>query len=359
MYDKIDLRVPAGVDLHPIFLSELEERGAKPGFVEGRDSENNRAMVETFGPWAGSFWRPSQHYERVADLRPLGYPALLHMNCKRTKKPNHKLEFIETGDLSVSKMRVIGRTIFRDDPEQWGIMRADLTADVPVPVRWFKEHTFAQFKRTTRELGNIQPTRYQMVRKGDAETLYAGVKPNQLRIYNKTLERWARHQLDVQRVIRKAKKEASEQCRVFVMPDILSFEERYGYSKDKVITRVERQCYGRDLEKLELKRFADLKYGDILRPFDRIKFSEQGALDLSVETWGITDYLAGSALQTMVRDFGLNEVKRFFQRNVRGDHWKRSMDKYAPWIAARTKESLTLDELTTEYQKSTRVQLVA
>ena len=341
MYDKLDLRAPAGARFQPSFVDDLAEMGVPlPGEY-----------------WGEKFWKPSQHYAWSGDLRQFGYPVLLHYGCKRTERANHKVEFVETGSMTLERMRQVGRSIFIADPEEWGIMRTDLTADVGSPVQWFKEHSYVQYKRITREFGQADTTPYQYVRNRAAETLYSGKSPNQFRIYNKTLERYMAHQSDVQKIIRRSKKDAQNDGKMFVMPQVLTFEERYGYGTDKIITRVERQCSGRDLEKLGLVKFQDLRAGDVLEPFERLKLFAHAQCDLTVAKWGVSDWLQGSRLQQMAREFGLNEVKRFLQENVPGDNWHRHWNKFLPWLS--TGDTISHEQLTEEFQRSTRLQLVA
>jgi len=108
-----------------------------------------------------------------------------------TAEPIHKLEIYDAGEKTYQEMRSLVGSIFDCSPDRLGLMRVDLCADVHgIDVGWFKRHTIIKSKQTQREFGSVAP--YQTVRKGKAETLYAGVKPNQFRIYNKSAERLVR-----------------------------------------------------------------------------------------------------------------------------------------------------------------------
>lgn len=341
MIDKLDLRVPGRAKVSGHFNRILQDcnREARPG---------------------DHVWRQSRYFERAGDFSSYGIPAVVHLTCNMTKDRHHKVEILQTGDKTFSEMMAICSELFDHDPLSWGISRADLTADVPdVPVQWFKEHTYVTAKQTTRELGHIKPIPYMTIRKGAAETLYAGVKPNQNRIYNKTLERMMQLKKENNSIIHKLRKKAAEDLQMFEMPALASFEQRYGYSSDKVITRVERQCAGKDLEKLYLTNVEKLRVAHCLRPFDKIKFFTGEEEDLSIRRWGFTDWNVGMNLQNMRREFGINEVRKRMMEHIGGRHWKRTWDKFEPFLRADPAPGITAMQLTAEYQDSTARQLAA
>lgn len=341
LIDKLDLRVPGRAKVSRHFNRILQDcnREARPG---------------------DHVWRQSRYFERAGDFSSYGIPAVIHLNCTMTKDQHHKVEILQTGDKTFSEMMAICGEIFDHDPLSWGISRVDLTADVPnVPVQWFKEHTYVVAKQTTREMGVTRPLPYMAVRKGTAETIYAGVKPNQNRIYNKTAERMMQLKKENNRIIHQLRKKASEDLQMFEMPTLPTFEQRYGYPEDKVITRVERQCAGKDLEKLYLTNVERLKMSHCLRPFDKIKFFTGEHEDLSLERWGFTDWNTGMNLQSLRRDFGINEVRKIMMQAIPGRHWKRTWDKFQPFLRADPEVGITAMKLTSEYQDSTARQLAA
>jgi hypothetical protein len=107
------------------------------------------------------------------------------MYSTMTSESFNKLEIYDAGDKSLSEMRRLTASIFDVDPDRLGLMRVDLCVDVyGVDVGWFKRHTIVQSKQTNREFGVVQP--YITIQKGQTETLYAGVKPNQYRLLQQT-----------------------------------------------------------------------------------------------------------------------------------------------------------------------------
>lgn len=169
MIDKADLRVPRNVPFTREFqeIYEASQRGEKR-------------------PWSSS-----RYFASTADLRGFGYDVRLHMYSTLTPEPIHKLEIYDAGDKTLFQMKQLTASIFDVDPEALELMRVDLCADVyGVDVGWFKRHTVVKAKQTNREFGTAMP--YQTLRKGKAETLYAGAKPNQYRFYSKAAERMVR-----------------------------------------------------------------------------------------------------------------------------------------------------------------------
>jgi hypothetical protein len=323
--------------------------------------EFRRIYADADRPFAeDTVWRKNKYFQQSGDFTAYGIPAVVHLGCKMTKDKHHKIEILKAGERTMKEMVAIISQVFDGDPEAMRLARIDLTADVKdVPVQWFKEHTYCVAKQTTREIGTIKPIPYMAVRKGSAETIYAGVKPNQIRIYDKTRERMMQLDREHRRIAGRVRFDAQENCKVFVMPQFITFEELYGYSPDKVITRVERQVANRDLEKIGLTHVHKLKTADILEPFNKVKFFAEESPDLSIETWGFTDYLAGLQLQQMQRDFGINEVRKRMQEHIPGRNWKRVWDKFQPWLTAQKDVGITSANLTAEYQNSTYRQMCA
>ena len=83
--------------------------------------------------------RSSQHYTAVADLRPYGYDAILHLHNKHGKAADYKLELLETGGKGFARLVYQIEQIFRGRCYASSIlMRLDLAVDVEgVPVAFF------------------------------------------------------------------------------------------------------------------------------------------------------------------------------------------------------------------------------
>lgn len=370
MFDKADLRVP----------------GARPftkEFAKVYASAANACLATDLK--ARTVWRKTAHYARSGNFSEYGYPVMLHMECDISKERNHKLEILQTGEKTYQQMRDLAAAIFEGEPEAFGIMRADLTADVPgVGVQWFKENTYIASKQITTEFGQMHTVPYKLVRSGQAETMYAGRAPNQIRIYDKVGERKARFKSERRREINAYKREleahelaefnelrpeefgwsgiSTGDSHLIPVPDLISFDQRFGHSTDAVITRVERQCSGRDLEALGLHTMWSMtQVGSAinLEPFDKVKFFAQSSADLSIGRWGLSDHMKGMYLRRYVEDFGLNEARKFMQKNL-GKNFARAWKKYQPFLNVRSKVvGITSAKLQEEFLRSTAKQLAA
>jgi hypothetical protein len=303
LIDKLDLRVPGHVPFTPQF-SEVYAAAA-------RDERR---------------WRKSNHYVRVASFEDCGYEMLLHMSCTVTKQPLHKLEILRAGDKTLPEMRALAGSVFQTDPDELGIMRVDLTADIEgVDVDFFKRHSLVKCKQTRRELGTAQP--YQTVAKGMAETLYSGVKPNQIRIYDKVGERRMQYGKYLARFARDSA-ELPESAEI----EATSFEAMYGHGMWDVITRVERQVAARDVEKLGLISLRALRLkADTLNPFEKMIFFNNNEPDPRIEDWGFRDWHCGMDLRSRVEQFGIAEVERQMRSQL-GKNFPRARKMFAPFL---------------------------
>jgi hypothetical protein len=259
-------------------------------------------------------WTRSQYFSSTADLRPFGYDVRLHMYSKLGPESFNKLEIYDAGDKSLCEMRRLTASIFDVDPDRLGLMRVDLCVDVhDIDVGWFKRHTFVQSKQTNREFGVAMP--YMTSHKGQAETLYAGAKPNQYRFYNKSVERmvaWRRYQ---RQLARKAHGLTPTPYKVL-----------YGHSPDAVITRVERQIVGRHLAALGLIDFASLRSASKLSPFDKIVFKAAATEGLAIDDFSLRNWGYFMQLRRMVEDDGLPALRAFMKRKLGrtfSREWKR------------------------------------
>ena len=132
--DKVEIRVPSAV----LFTRNF-------GHLYSEFSRDSRVF------------RPAQHYARSGDLRPLGYQAILHVHCVHGRAGDHKLELIDTGEMSYLAMQREVTRIFQIDPCTLRVMRVDLAADVEgVLVQWFARNVRAKFKQWVAEIGTIE-----------------------------------------------------------------------------------------------------------------------------------------------------------------------------------------------------------
>lgn len=324
MIDKADLRVQQAVPFTKAFqeVYEASRRGDRR-------------------PWGSS-----RYFLSTADMREFGYDVRLHMYSTLTPKPIHKLEIYDAGGKTLQEMRALVASIFDCNPDRLGLMRVDLCADVHgVDVDWFKRHTIVQSKQTQRELGTVAP--YQTVRRGRAETLYAGMKPNQFRIYNKALERLVRWKW----YARQLKRQAPEL-------EPTSYEAMYGHSREAIITRVERQLAGRDLARVGLSNFESLTTAASISPFNKIKFYEVTQHEPSIEEHGFATWTSGMFLRGMVKDFGLTATRGFMKEKL-GRNLYRDWKRFEPFLCLPS-QTLGIDSPTlyTSFQQSVSRQLL-
>ncbi len=269
------------------------------------------------------------------------------MFSMRTPEPIHKLEIYDAGDKSLLQMHRVTASIFDVDPGQLGLMRVDLCADVHgVDVGWFKRHVIVKSKQTNREFGSVTP--YLTLRKGRAETLYFGVKPNQYRIYNKAVERMVRWRCYASQLARQA-------------PGLepTPYEVLYGHPPDAIITRVERQIAGRDLERLDLTDFASLKFAPELSPFQKVILYEQVTGEPSMEEFGLLRWTSGMYIRQMVQEQGLAATGGWLREKL-GRNVYRELKHFEPFL--RVPESatgITSDGLLKVYQASVLKQIEA
>jgi hypothetical protein len=305
LIDKLDLRIPGAVPFTPQFSDVYA--------ATSRDEKR---------------WRKSNHYVRVASFEDCGYEMLLHMGCTVTKEPLHKLEILRAGDKTLPEMRELAGRVFATDPDELGIMRVDLTADIEgVPVDFFKRHTVVRLKQTRREHFHVDPG--QTVSKAVAETIYAGVKPNQIRIYDKTGERRMQYQKYCARFARESAR-LPESAEV----QATTFEEMYGHGMYDVITRVERQVAARDVEKMGLRTLRALRmHADTLDPFARMVFFQTQELEPRLDD-GFTPeaWHCGMDLRERVKMFGLADVERQMRNEWGAKNYLRARKKFASFL---------------------------
>jgi hypothetical protein len=150
------------------------------------------------------------------------------------------------------------RAVYDVDPLENRIMRLDAAADLAnVEVSWFRDHTEFRGKQTNREWA------VQSITQRTAQTLTTGVKPCQIRIYDKTGHRMKLLALENRR------RNKDEQ------PEPQSFEDRWGYSPFQKVTRIERQLGVTDLVKFGYTKIGHLYELPKADPFRQIIFPNE------------------------------------------------------------------------------------
>jgi hypothetical protein len=158
-------------------------------------------------PWDpySQMLRPSKFYKAVADLRPFGFDAMLHIEQKRYG--SHKLELFETGKKGMAQIQDTLERIADCDPGGYRLGRIDLAADVrDVSLSWFREHAFVQYKQFLCAHGKMAEAEHSEMGMKIYQTLYFGKRPSCVRIYDKVAERVSHFELWKRRENSAAKK---------------------------------------------------------------------------------------------------------------------------------------------------------
>jgi hypothetical protein len=320
LIDKLDLRIPAGSVLTP----------AVREFTRPAPYDSYSSRV-----------RPAFHYTGRADLRPIGIDAILHMSCRHGDKHN-KLEILDVGKKPYSEIVQLIESVTSVDPNSFGVMRIDLTADIPdVGVPWFKSHARFRFKRTDREHGVLK---YAMIGHGQVETITTGCRPNVIRIYNKTAE----YRMQFRRMLQKASNDA----------DRIEFEKKFGVKETYVLTRIERQCGGNRIPP-EIGSFGTLVLAPDLNPFESVEIIDsEGASLPSPEGYEGLQYFTGIGLYTVAGERGMQEFRKLLNRKT-GGNAARTMERYGAFFASGSDKRITAQEIYELYRFSTLEQLSA
>jgi len=187
-------------------IEAMIERGT---YFRGELNELRRGSPwDAFSPML----RPSKFYKAVADLRPFGFDAMLHIEQKRYG--THKVEFFETGKKSMGEIQNTLEQIVDCDPAGCRLGRIDLAADVrDVGLSWFREHAYVQYKQfICAHAKEVVEAEITEMGKKVYQTLYFGKRPSCVRIYDKVAERTAHYELWKKRELRKARREWLQQC---------------------------------------------------------------------------------------------------------------------------------------------------
>ena len=180
-------------------IEAMIERG-----TEFRGRLNDLKRVSPFDFLASNL-RPSKFYKAVADLRPMGFDAMLHIEQKRYG--TSKIELLETGRKGMAEIQDTVERIADCDPASLRLGRVDLAADVrDVGLGWFREHAYVQYKQFICAVAKPQEFEYTEMGKKVFQTLYFGKRPSCVRIYDKVAERLAHYRLLKRRALREAKK---------------------------------------------------------------------------------------------------------------------------------------------------------
>ncbi len=323
MLDKLDIRVPCDTPF---------ERGF------------NKTYVELVADPKLSPFHPTRHYAQVANLKPFGYDAVLHLQCRHGKFGHHKLELIEVGQKTFPRMVHEIERIFTDvDTMKLEVMRVDPAADVQgLSVRWFKERIRAQYKQFVEAIGSGD---FRELGKGEIQTLTFGRRPNFYRIYDKIAE--FRHHYN--RMYRDLSDKSG----------IPSFTEMFGVPEQGcTLTRVERQIGGDRIPDV-LATVGQLRNAADFRPFDALGFITGGIKEPNPEDYPFEHYATGMFLRHMAQEQGMQVTRRFISQHAHRNT-RRTLRKYQDFLPAEDDNEVVNTEYLNElYRQSALKQLEA
>lgn len=131
----------------------------------------------------------------------------------------------------------------------------------------------------------------------------------------------------------------------------------YGHSAETVITRVERQIAGRDLQRIGLIHFAALKLTPELRPFQKVMFYEQVTGEPSLEELGLLRWTSGMYIRQMAEEHGLAATRGWLREKL-GRNVYREWKHFEPFLHVQDAEiGITSDGLLRAYQASALKQI--
>jgi hypothetical protein len=340
--------------------------------------------------------RRSKFYHAVADLRPLGFDAVLHMEQKRYG--THKVELLETGKKSMAELESTLGAIVDADPLSFRIGRIDLAADVrDVPLSWFREHAYVEYKQFLCAHAKAVDFEYSEMGKKVYQTLYFGKRPSCVRIYDKVAERVAHYELWKKRETRSVKRvwldtvahQDPGDREALLLPEFPSVQEWLRVQlphlapaparRDQpylvsevapaeqlsfpVVTRVENQFGGRVPESLETMAAMKKNVCDF-NPFLRVrtvtgKLVPPGLYDVDAEgcyRFGVLEWFAGMAIREKWEVYGAQQMRNMLNRDRHGSQY---LKKFWEFIPLDDEPGITSPELFERYRQSVSRQLAA
>lgn len=317
MIDKVEVRIPRRTEFSRDFAHLYEDISRDPD---------------------AKVFRESRYYLGVGDLRRFGHRAVLHHFCKLDKQGNHKLELLDSADLSYKDIQLEIMRIFNVDPGQLSLTRLDLAADVPgLPVRWFQQHARVKGKQWEARFGCIE---YAEMGRHTIGTLYYGKRPNCLRIYDKIAEL----KLQYDRMNR----------RTSDALELPTFEEQFHYPESGfVLTRVERQIAGGRLPD-HIATIRKMRQLPDFNPFDRLELLPARRSEPRPDDYHFDDYLKGLGLREIVNKLGLHEA-RSFVNSASSRNASRYFKRYQAFLSCE--RGIDEHQLFRRYQESVQRQL--
>jgi hypothetical protein len=327
----------------------------------------------------------------VADLRPRGLDALLHVGLKLGGKKFHggsKLELLEVGKKGMTAIDGTVEAIADCNPAGCRLGRIDLAADVPdVSLSWFREHAFVQYKQFVCAHAKIQEFEFCELGKKIYQTLYFGKRPAVIRVYDKVAERIAHFELWKRRQTRAARKEGFDPPNFPTVGEWLSvelpqtkhhFETKQidllpGTSSAEqtilsfpVITRVENQLGGGVPD--PMRTLAEMRRNvRDFNPFTRMKLVAgrlvpPGLFDRDLEgryRFGVAEWCFYMYVHEHWQAEGASQMRQMLNRDRNGKKYLARMREFIPISPENPDEGIAELELYERYRDSVSRQLAA
>lgn len=290
-------------------------------------------------------------YLVTGDLRGVGIPARISIGHKHHEKLGPKVEILGAGEMHYTRWRETVEQIFDFDIDDADILRVDLAADQEgVTVPEFGTMMWCKHKHTgQREYGDAETQHLlRSYNRFGAQSLYYGRGESQIKAYNKTLQC---AQVLLPRIHAQEKREGRE---------LSTFEEAFGFSQDKILSRIERRMGDRGTT----KAWGISQFGEIHRlakcdPYEQLRFgSDAYGLDRMKELDGARLHHIRSVRAQVERD-GI-DVTRAGLRECFGKansfrKWWRENERYLLDVSPK----VTREALTEQYRRSFLQQLAA
>jgi hypothetical protein len=330
--------------------------------------------------------RRSKFYNAVADLRPMGIDAMLHIDQKRYH--TSKIELFETGNKGMAEVQDTVERIVDCDPGGLRLGRIDLAADVrDVSLSWFREHTYVQSKQFICAHAKVVEDEQTEMGKKVYQTLYFGKRPSCVRIYDKVAERVAQFELIKRRTNGLAKKEYAEYLNTLkvgdhdffqwpqlpVMDDWLSRElprsKAASGSSFPVVTRVENQFGGRVPDNLHTMGEMRKNVRDF-NPFEHMKLVQgyvipPGLFEKVSLPWGgdkyrfrVCEWMAYMYVRDNWKTLGAAQMWSMLNRDRNGKLYMKKMKDFLP-VEDDGSPGISQPELYDCYRDSVSWQLAA
>lgn len=344
MIDKVDVRIPGDARPGPALADSLARLRKQP--------------IPPF--------RPSRHYQYICDLKePFDIDAVVHLYLRHGHSA-HKVEIVDAGEKTLGQMENIITGLFDVDPRTLRLMRLDLAADIEgVPVSWFRGNATFRRKQFSSRIEKSHETEVQFVAmaKATVETVYAGKRPNLIRIYDKIGE-WNVQVKKLQRAVKRFnaqmdKMGLSDEEKYYgarVAPTLKQFCGTHGhrFTEGDVLTRIERQAGGNRIPDV-LRTFGDLYSASEFHPFDALRLTAAStivSLDTPPDGAPVRDWLAAIGRRTLIEHMGSAQAAHsiiFKYANGNGRRVMESLDRCAP----SERSAVTIDEIHDSFRKST------